>query len=103
MSGAKEKEEGGERGKQKERKIDVEEGLAIESDAESNSGLIIDEPPTETAKDIAASEQALQSPSADPSPTQFATGAEAPIEELGEEEQMEMEAAMDLNLRRPES
>ena len=94
---------GGERIKQKEKKVDAVQGGAIESDVESKSGLIIDEPAKEAAKDRAATGQGMQSARADITAATLRLGGEAPMEVQGEEQEMETEVALDLNVPTPES
>ena len=62
----------------------------IESDAESNSGLIIDEPAKGKPKQSAEMRPATQSASPDTSATALVTGAQAPREVEQEEEEMEV-------------
>ena len=75
-----------------EKQLDAEEVLAIESDVESNTGLVFDEPAKEIPKQSAGSGQKLQSPSADTSATPFSTGVQVPMEVKDEE--MEAEAVL---------
>ena len=83
------KEEGSEQKWQKEKNIDSVEVVAIESDVESNSGLVIDEPPEEMLKQSTGTEQAMQSASADPSATLLATGLQPPMDVEQKEAEME--------------
>ena len=73
--------------------------IAIESDAESNSGLMIDEPTEGTPKQSV--EQAMQSASADLSATPLVTGVQAPME-VGEEG-IETAEALEFSAATPES
>ena len=74
VASAKLKEEGGQQIKQNEKKGDAVEVVAIESDVESNWGLMIDEHPEEILKQSTGPEQAMQSASGDRSTTLFARG-----------------------------
>ena len=59
--------------------------MQIESDAESDPGLLIDEPAKETPKESALTEQAAQPMSADTSGTPLATGVQTALDVQGEE------------------
>ena len=82
----------------KKEKQEAAEGLHIESDAESDTGLMSAEPATEIPKQNAGMELAMQLASADTSAIPMATGLQTPMDVQGEEEAMETEVALDLNV-----
>ena len=100
---AKEKEKKTEQVKQKGMQPNAEEVVAIESNAESNSDLIIHESAEETSKESAVAEQARPSGSADSSAVPFATGVKTPMEVQSEEGEVEKGAMGELNVPTPES
>ena len=94
MVGAKEKGTESEQEKQKEKQSNVEQVVAIESDAESDTCLMIDEPAKEILQQSAGTEQVMQSASANAGATPLAMGESTPNEVQGEEE-VEMGVAME--------
>ena len=77
--------------------------MHVESDAESDTGLMIDDPAKEILQQSAGKGQAVQLISTNTSVTLLATGVPTPMDLQGEEEEMETEAALDVNVPTLES
>ena len=77
---AESKEKGSNATKQKVKQADGEELVEVESDSESNSALIIDEPTEKAVKQSSAAEQAVESTHGDISLVPLATVVQAPLE-----------------------
>ena len=72
-----EKQKESDKAKQKEEHPDMEEVVEVESDAESNSVLVIDDPAAGVAKDSAGPGSVLESGSSDPSAVPLAKVGES--------------------------
>ena len=89
MASAKEKGKESEQEKHKEKNQDAAEVVHIVSDAESDPGLMIDEPAHETVTESAGTEHAMPLTSGATNATPLAMGVQTTMNEQGEEEAMD--------------
>ena len=94
-SAPKEKKKG--EAKQKEKQLNEEEVVAIESDVESDAEFVIDEQLESTTEQSAGTGPAVQSTSANPSATSVDADARTPMEV---EEEAEVGMAMEISCLR---